>query len=738
MSQSHVWATLRFPRETTSAQALAALLAMSGSSTPFWADSLIWEVVGATGGIIHRLRIPEARSANLHRQLHTALPGLFIETIEEVPELSCSRAWRAWQSSKNRSLNTDQAEVIAHGMLTALASVVRDETLALQWLLGPVRRPSAVANKTTGTYQGNLLAALGKAALKAPEDLDSDAVHALRVKQALPGWKAVLRIGVSAQTAARERQLLGGLASAVRVAQGPGVQLGFDGIRPSLINRRRRPLRWRVTINVAELVGLSGLPLGDVGQLPVARITSRQLPAPRSLSRHGHVIGISTYDGGKRPVAISIEDGLRHFHLIGATGSGKSTVILNCIVQDMEAGRSVLLIEPQGDLVKEVLARVPTDRLDDVVVIDPTSDRPVGLNPLSQPGVPGELIADQLLAVFKGLWADSWGPRTQDILTAGLLTLVSRPGSSLISLPLLFTDASFRRELLSQGAPDPLGIGPFWSWWDALSVSEQTAALAAPMNKLRQFLVRARLRRTVGQPSPLFDIRELFTRRRIVLFDLRKGLMGPEASNLLGSLAVSMVWQAALGRVAVTTQRRHPVFAYVDEFQDYIHLPQDFSDVLAQARKLALGITLSHQNLAQITNQTLKSAVLTNSRSRLLFSTGDEDATLFTKNDARLNPEDVVGLGSYEAYASLLSRNQSQPYASINTLPPPPAINDPDEIRERSARVWGRPAGEIDAALEALIGQTSSPIAEVSSDDGVGFGITTRRKRTEPPKGGHS
>jgi hypothetical protein len=727
------WADLRFPREVTTTQGLAALLAINGHSTTKRREALTFEVTGDKAGIRYQLGVPEARAGVLHQQLQTTIPGLAIKGMN-VPRLRIDRVWQAWQTSNMRVLSTDQPEVISQAILTALAAVRGSETLVMQWTLGPVRRPTAVGSQVTGSHGPTFLAALAKAPFMPPADLDADARHALRNKQGLPGWRAILRIGVSAPGVARERQLLGGLSAAIRLAQGPSVELGFDGVRPGLLRERRLPGRWGLVINVGELLGLSGLPLGDTGHLPVPRVRSRPLPPSRALSSKGYVIGESSYPGQERPLAIPVADSLKHIHVLGATGSGKSTVALHVITKAMAANRSVVVIEPKGDLIQDVLARVPKRRLDDVVVISPTSSGPnVGLNPLIQPGVPGELIVDQVLSVFKGLFGEAIGPRTQDILTAGLLTLVNQPVSSgartLVALPLLFTDASFRRRLL-KNIRDPLGLAPFWAWWDALSAAEQATVLAAPMNKLRQFLVRPRLRRTIGQARPGFDLRELFTRRRIVLLDLNKGALGQESSNLLGSLALAMVWQATLGRTAVPPERRHPVLLVVDEFQDFIHLPQDFADVLVQARSLGLGVFLSHQHLGQITDRNLKAAVLSNARSRLVFVTGQEDAALLVRSDSRLVAEDVTGLGSFQAYASLLTGNEVQPYASIRTLPPPPKTSDPAELRRRSAQRWGLPPKQIDTDLEQLVGLggLENP---AEADMPTNFGVRNRRATSE-------
>jgi hypothetical protein len=727
--EEQIWASLRFPREVSETQGLAVLVALNGHSTPSRREAMTLEVVGRPGEISYRLAVPKSRAAAIHEQLQTAIPGLSVEVIDR-PELVVDRAWRAWQSNKARSLSTDRPEVIAQAILTALAAAKGSESVVLQWMLGPVRRPTAVGTQVRGDHGSNLLTALAKAPFIPPADLDSEARGALRVKQSLPGWRAVLSIGVHADGTPRQRQLLGGLAAALRAAQGPGVELGFDGVRPTIVQERYLPWRWSVVANVAELLGLSGLPLGDTGHLPVPRVRSRLLPPSRALWRKGYILGESSYPGQERPLALPIEDSLKHLHVVGSTGTGKSTVALHFITQAMEAGRSVVVIEPK-DLVNDVLARVPRDRLDDVVLVDPASDPVVGFNPLVQPGVPPELVADQVLGVFKGLFGEAIGPRTQDILTAGLLTLLAQPVSSgartLVALPLLFTDRRFRARLL-KNIRDPIGIAPFWAWWDGLSTSEQSSALAPPMNKLRAFLVRAPLRRTIGQGKPKFDPRDIFSKRPITLFNLRRGSIGAESANLLASLAMSMIWQTAQGRAAVAVERRHPVLLVADEFQDFTHLGQDFGDILVQARGLGLSLVLSHQHLGQLSDRPLKAAVINNARSRLIFATGHDDAAQLVKTDSRLKPEDVTGLGAFEAYASILTGNETQPFASLRTLPPPAATIDPDEVRRHSSRRWGVDAAEIDRELERLIGQ--SPASKENADE-ASFGVRRRRSKAE-------
>lgn len=410
----------------------------------------------------------------------------------------------------------------------------------------------------------------------------------------------------------------------------------------------------------------------------------------------------STYPGDKRPLVLSPKDALQHLHVLGPTGVGKSTLMLNLILQDIDAGRGVVVIDPKGDLVEDVLARMPGHRLDDVVAIDPADEsQPVGLNVLRSGGRSPELIADQVLAVFHGLYRDNWGPRLQDILHASLLTLAGRPDMTLCSIPLLLSNQRYR-EQVTASLTDEIALKPFWSWFDRLSEGERSAAIAPVMNKLRAFLLRPRMRGVIGQARPRFEMSEVFTGRKVVLVSLAKGLLGPEAAALLGSLVVSQVWQAALGQVRVPVDRRPTVMLYADEFQDFLNLPTDVADVLAQSRGLGLGMTLGHQHLAQLSNS-MRSAVLANARSRVCFQLSHEDARAIAATSAELSAEDLQALPRFEAYASLVHGGASQPFASGITNAPADRSIDPAIVRARSRKAYGRPIAEVEAELDTLI-----------------------------------
>ncbi len=410
-------------------------------------------------------------------------------------------------------------------------------------------------------------------------------------------------------------------------------------------------------------------------------------------------------------MALTAADSLHHLHVLGPTGVGKSTLLLNLIAQDMNAGRGLVVIEPKGDLVHEVLRRVPERRQPDVVVLDPTDEaRPVGLNPLAVNGRSPELVADSLLAVFHALYRSSWGPRTQDILHAGLLTLAGTGNATLVALPRLLSDAAFRRRVVGT-LDDPIALGPFWAGFEAWTEAERTTAIAPVMNKLRPFLLRANLRRVIGQVRPRFDVRQVFSGRKILLVNLSKGRLGPEAAALLGSLVVAQLWQATLERSAVPATRRHPVFVYFDEFQDYLHLPTDLSDALTAARGFGVGLTLAHQHLHQL-EPAMRAAVLANARSRVGFQLAYDDARVMASGSSQVDPEDFQGLGRFEAYAALLAGGSVQPWCSLRTTAPGAPISDAAVVRTASRQHYGIDRQEVEAELERLLAGRQRPAAD--------------------------
>ncbi len=367
----------------------------------------------------------------------------------------------------------------------------------------------------------------------------------------------------------------------------------------------------------------------------------------------------------------------------------------------MQAERGVVVVDPKGDLVSDVLDRVPPERTGDVVVLDPADEqRPVGLNLLARPGESPELVVDQVVSIFHDLYRDSWGPRTDDILRAALLTLVGVPGMTLAEVPLLLTDEGFREPLVGR-LNDPVGLGPFWGWYEGLSAGERMQAIGPVMNKLRAFLLRKRLRNILGQAEPRFDFDRALADRNIVLVPLVKGLLGEESAALLGSLVVTRLWQAVQARSALDPSERPVTFAYIDEFQDYLHLPMGVEAMLTQARGLGLGLTLAHQHLGQLP-ATVREAVLANARNRIIFQVAASDAQMLARELAPdLRATDLQNLGRYEVVARLSSGGQVMRPVTGRTLLAPAPTGQAAAARMLSRARYGIDRTDVEAAIHA-------------------------------------
>ena len=316
-------------------------------------------------------------------------------------------------------------------------------------------------------------------------------------------------------------------------------------------------------------------------------------------------------------------------------------------------------------------------------MIDPSDPCPVGFNPFAFDNYRNkELIADAILAVLKEIFAENWGILTQDVLSAALLTLVKMEGASLLWLLPLLTDEAFRHKITSQ-VKDKIALKPFWENYEAMKDTERRREIAPVMNKLRQFLFRQDLRNVLGQSHPKFNLTDLFYKRRIVLVPLNKGVIGAESARLLGSLIVGLTWTLALSRANITPERRHIVSIFIDELQDYLSLPTDLADALAQARGLGMALTMAHQYRDQLPPEIL-AGVDANARNKIVFGLNSGDAKAMAAMAPELTVHDFMALPRYQIYASFQQKGRNTGWVQGQTMPPPPAIRMAAELRAKS------------------------------------------------------
>ena len=615
------------------------------------------------------------------------------------------------------ALNTNNQSAVTRATLASLAQTkLEGEETVSQVVLGQSLTPTLLPNKLDDPSASWLDIVRGSIA-----PASADARSLMRERTAQHGFMVSIRIGSHVTDKDGKPNIpktsnhIRDVFSSLKVAQSAGVRLKATQDKPNNLNQAKCPWLYPMKLSVKELLGLLALPFGEEEFAGVAGLHPKLLLPPTWYK--GEVMrsfGLASgFKDGRLPLGVSAKDSLEHSILLGPTGSGKSTVLLNLILADIRAGRSVLVIDPKSDLVNDVLSRMPLSRIDDVVVIDPTCANPVGFNPIADSSRNASLVTDSILATLREIFADSWGIRTQDVLSASLLTLIrygkEHGGVSLVLLPALLTDASFRKRIVSKVASsDPLGLGAFWAGFEAMSVAERNQVIAPVMNKLRQFLLRPQLRHVLGQTKPKFSLNELFTERKIVLVSLNKGTVGAESARLLGSLIVGQLWTLALGRAAVSPEKRHIVNVFIDEVQDYLSLPTDLSDALSQARGLGVGLTLAHQYRAQLP-PTLRAGIDANARNKIVFGLNGTDARdMASQAEGKLEALDFTLLPRYGVYANLQSGGKSTGWISGSTLPAPPATAEPTQVKSKSQARYGQDAETVEHELLELIGHVKA------------------------------
>ena len=599
------------------------------------------------------------------------------------------------------SLNTEVTASAIRSGLAALAATRSGEEAVVQIVLGRGFSPSVTPRKMQDPHESWLDLALFGIREAAP-----DAVKSAKEKAEQFMFQTMVRVGVSGKGAVGR---MDNILSAFRVLKSAGVNIREayeDAVR---IDTVQIPWQINLRLSVKEIAPFLLLPVGEDDLPGVPGLHPKLLLPPKWYKLPPESVEARAFarslNSSPIPLSISPKDSLEHTIILGPTGSGKSTVMEHLILSDIRAGRSVLVLDPKADLVTNILERVPEERRADVVVIDPSDPCPVGFNPLRFKGFHNNsLVADAVLAVLKEIFSDSWGIRTQQILSAALLTLVDTKDATLLWLPELLTDADFRRVIVSK-CKDRIGLLPFWRQYEAMKDTERNTNIAPVLNKMQQFVFRPGLRSVLGQAQPKFDLMDLFLNRKIVLVPLNRGIIGGESARLLGSLIVGLTWTLALSRANIAPEKRHLVSVYIDELQDYLSLPTDLADALAQARGLGVGMTLAHQYRGQLTPE-IRAGVDANARNKIIFGLNGTDAKEIAHFAPELEQEDFMLLPRYQVYANVMQNRKATGWVQGETLPPDPPLRMAAELKAESMRRYGKPAEQVDdeylQTLEAM------------------------------------
>ena len=358
--------------------------------------------------------------------------------------------------------------------------------------------------------------------------------------------------------------------------------------------------------------------------------------------------------GGDRPFGLDSHDRRQHVYIVGQTGTGKSTLLHNMILQDIEAGRGVGVIDPHGDLAHEILDHIPSWRTDDVIYFNPADSDPPALNIFRASSDDWHLVTSGVVSAFKKVWGDSWGPRLEYILYATVAALLQCDNSSLLGISRMLHDRRYRVWVVKQ-IKDPM-IRSFWvnefEQYDRRFLQE---AISPIQNKVGQILFAPLLRHVLGQVATKMNFRFMMDQRRVFIANLSKGLLGETHSSLLASLLVTGFEIAALSRADIRAEDRKEFFLYADEF--HYCATDSFTTILSEARKYGLSLTLAHQYLGQL-NESISKAVFGNVGSFISFRVGEADASVLERQfGGGYTRSQFTGLGNYELCARLLNHD---------------------------------------------------------------------------------
>ncbi|MEX0933950.1 MAG: type IV secretion system DNA-binding domain-containing protein [Candidatus Paceibacterota bacterium] len=441
------------------------------------------------------------------------------------------------------------------------------------------------------------------------------------------------------------------------------------------------------------------------------------------------------FRGKETQFGIRAKDRTRHMYVVGKTGMGKSTLLENMAAQDILNGNGMAFIDPHGSAVETLLSYIPKERIKDVIYFAPFDiDNPISFNIMEDVGYDKRhLVVSGLMSAFKKIWLDQWSSRMEYILTNTLLALIEFPDSTLLDINRMLINKDFRKKVLEQ-VSDPI-VKLFWEDEFAKYTDRYTQeATPAIQNKIGQFVSNPLIRNIVGQPKSSFDFREVMDNKKIVIMNLSKGRMGEQNADLIGSMLIIKIYLSAMSRAdrgPSDIQKLPNFYFYVDEFQSFAN--ETFANILSEARKYKLNLTIAHQYIEQMPDE-VRSAVFGNVGTMAMFRVGAIDAEVLEKE---LSPtfaaDDLVNLGIYQIYLKLMIDGLTSAPFSATTLPPLPLpdVSFVEEVIQTSREKYSQPRLEVERIIQERIQSVEKEKSEEKTEKRSSSG-ESRKER--PPR----
>lgn len=540
---------------------------------------------------------------------------------------------------------------------------------------------------------------------KEPKMVDEEAVSGLRAKIGKPLFGVNVRLLASANSPFQANDLLDGLIAGFEQFSSPQrnefkivkarnpQKLAYDFIFRNFNTSQM------MVLNTEEIASFYHFPISSTETPRVKWLKSKEAPPPPNAPKTGTLLGESVFRGQSRQVFLADVDRRRHVYVIGQTGTGKSTLLGNMMVEDVRAGKGLALIDPHGDLVQTVLGHIPKNRLDDLIHFDPGDLwKPLGLNMLdfnSQRPEEKTFIVNEMQSIFNKLFSkESMGPMFEQYMRNALLLLMedmANEPATLIEVPRVFTDPEYRRRKLSR-ITNPVVID-FWEKEAVKAGGEASLANMTPYitSKFNNFISNDYLRPIIGQPKSAFNFREAMDEGKIILINLSKGRIGDINAGLLGMIFTGKILMAALSRVDTADQSKRRDFAlYIDEFQNFT--TDSIATILSEARKYGLNMVMAHQFIAQLEDK-IREAVFGNVGSQVVFRVGAQDAEFLMKQfEPVFDANDLMNIDNMNAYTKILIHGETSKPFNIRIPPTSWAKGDQalaEKLKEYSREKYG-------------------------------------------------
>ncbi|KKR63495.1 MAG: hypothetical protein UU03_C0003G0002 [Candidatus Woesebacteria bacterium GW2011_GWA1_40_45] len=682
--------------------------------------AISFEIVAKPEDIRFYVWVPTKIKDLVEKQVHGAYPDA---EVTEVPEYNIFNeegkvAYKSLQLSKAnfypiktfKDLATDPLATLT----SALAKMGANEAAALQLVISPA---DSLWQKEGGKFISDTKKQESDPE-KAKFATGAKTLEAIEGEIGKPGFEVSIRVVVVSNDLDSAKIHMENITSSFE--QFSSENNGFKGrkIRSKSAFMedflyRYQPMfnLWgnRISIlNSEELATIYHFPNKQVTTPHIFWLYSKSAPAPSEIATEGLFLGTSTYRGLRRSIYIGEEDRMRHIYIVGKTGTGKSELLKDMVLQDIKSGKGVCFMDPHGDAVEDILKLIPPERAEDVIYFDPgDTERPMGLNLLEantedEKHFAATSVINMMYKLFDPYKTGIVGPRFEHAVRNAMLTAMSEKGSTFVEVMRILTDARFVQEILPK-VEDPI-VRRYWTDQIAQTADfHKSEVLDYIVSKFGRFVTNRLIRNIIGQSESSFNLRAVMDEGKILLINLAKGKLGEENSNFLGLILVPRILMAAMSRQDVPVQSRRDFYLYVDEFQNFA--TPDFAVILSEARKYRLGLCVANQFIGQVEEE-VKNAVFGNVGTLICFRVGVTDASYLSHEFTPIfGEDDLLNVERYHAYAKTIVNNEPVPPFSMDLTKDLAKIKEIENpriseiIKEMSRLRYGRDGRLVEAEI---------------------------------------